>query len=353
MQDDRTRVYITVDVECAEERLQGGRPAPPVGYDVRVWGRLINQREPLGIELIMRQLEDHGHRGTFFVEAIGAHYFGMQGLADVCQGLHGRGHDVQLHVHPMQRRPDFRSRGEAPASDDIADYTEDEQVALLREGRDLLIQAGVPAEELLGYRAGNFGASNTIWAAMRRAGLRVSSNYNPCYFEKNCKMRYPAASLGLFPTPEPGVWELPITNFVEPTGAFRHLQITAVSLEEMRHCLLRCREMGVREVTIVTHSFELFFTRSADARRGHVNRLNVDRLRGLCRFLQERSSEFEVDTVGALARRLGGAREAAAAGPVGAAAQGGASYPRGAPLHHARRVVEQAWKRVAHRVSFD
>jgi hypothetical protein len=84
-----------------------------------------------------------------------------------------------------------------------------------------------------------------------------------------------------------------------------------------------------------------------------VNRLNVDRLRGLCRFLQKRSSEFEVDTVGALARRLGGAREAAAAGPVGDAAQGGASYPRGAPLHHARRVVEQAWKRVAQRVSFD
>ncbi|MCC6557696.1 MAG: hypothetical protein IT372_32485 [Polyangiaceae bacterium] len=352
MSDDRTRVYITVDVECAEERIQEGRVIPPVGYDVRVWGRLVNQREPLGIELIMRELEASGHRGTFFVEALGAHYFGKRGLAEVCQALRGRGHDVQLHVHPVQRRPDFRSRGEAPASDDIADYAEDEQVSLLREGRDLLVEAGVPGRELLGYRAGNFGASNAVWRAMRRAGLRVSSNYNPCYFEKNCRMRHPAADLGLFATPEEGVWELPITNFIEPTGAFRHLQITAVTFEEMKHCLLRCRAMGVHEVTVVTHSFELFFTDSAEARRGHPNRLNVDRLRALCRFLQDHSRDFEVDTVGALALRLGEEDGASWIARDGAGA-GREAFPRSTPIHHARRLVEQAWKRIAQRVTFE
>jgi hypothetical protein len=348
MDDDRTRVYITVDVECAEERVRAGRAAPPMGYDVRVWGRLVNQRDPLGIELIMRELEAYGHRGTFFVEAIGAHYFGKPGLAEVCQALHGRGHDVQLHIHPSQRRADWHSRGIQPDADDMHEYSEDDQAALLCEGRDLLIEAGVPAGELLGYRAGNFGASNVVWRAMRRAGLTLSSNYNPCYLEKNCKMRIPSAGLGLFPTGEEGVWELPITNFIEPTGAFRHLQITAVSLEEMTHCLLRCRALGIPEVTIVTHSFELFFVDSAEARRGHLNRVNVDRLRGLSRFLQERSGEFEVDTVGALARRL---REGAGAGAPHR--QDAATFPRSTPLHHARRVVEQALKRVAQRVSFD
>jgi hypothetical protein len=221
-----------------------------------------------------------------------------------------------------------------------------------------MIEAGVPARELLGYRAGNFGASNAVWRAMRRAGLHLSSNYNPCYFEKNCKMRYPSAALGLFPTSEEGVWELPITNFIEPTGAYRHLQITAVSLEEMKHCLSRCRALGVREVTIVTHSFEFFFVDSAASRRGHLNRVNVERLRGLSRFLQERSGEFEVDTVGALARRLheAGPRVAGAGnGNAWEAHPGGlgGEAPRSMPLHHARRVVEQALKRVAQRVSFD
>jgi len=39
----RTRVYITIDTECAEERNVGGRELPAQGYDVRVWGRFANQ----------------------------------------------------------------------------------------------------------------------------------------------------------------------------------------------------------------------------------------------------------------------------------------------------------------------
>jgi hypothetical protein len=344
MSDDRTRVYITVDVECAEERIHEGRFQPALGYDVRVWGRLVNQRDPLGIELIMRELEAHGHRGTFFVEAIGAGYFGAGGLREVCQALVGRGHDVQLHLHPVQRMPDFRTRGEAPAPDDIASYTDDEQAALLQEGRALLAGAGVPEASLLAYRAGNFGASNAVWGAMRRAGLAVSSNYNPCYFQKNCRMRLDSAPLGLFPAPEEGVWELPITNFVEPRGGFRHLQITAVSLGEMIECLERHRALGVREVTIVTHSFELFFLDAPDRRRGHLNRINLERLRGLCGFLAQRSHDFQVDTVGALARRLRDGEETAR--PIEA------GYPRISPLPFARRLAEQALKRVAQRMTF-
>ncbi|WP_437769611.1 hypothetical protein WMF27_07440 [Sorangium sp. So ce281] len=351
MADGRTRVYITVDVECAEERILGDTKSPAMGYDLRIWGRFVNQREPLGIELIMRELEAYGQRGTFFVEAIGSYSFGMDGLTSVCQALHSRGHDVQLHVHPVQRRADWHTRGEPRVSDDIADYPVEEQTRLLLEGRDLLVRAGVPASELLGYRAGNFGASNDTWRAMKRAGLVLSSNYNPCYFSKNCKMQYPGARLGLFETPEPGVYELPVTNFIEPTKRFRHLQITAVTLDEIKHCLLRYRALGVKEVTLVTHSFEFYFLDSAEARRGFPNRLNVERLRGLCRFLDENSKDFEVDTVGALARRLSDAAPSAHGG-VDEGAPPSLQFPHSSAIHHARRVVEQAYKRVAQRFTF-
>jgi hypothetical protein len=348
MTQDRTRVYITVDVECAEERVAGGRASPAMGYDLRIWGRFINRREPLGIELIMSELEAEGQRGTFFVESIGSHHFGAEGLSGVCGALHGRGHDVQLHLHPVQRRADWHSRGEARVSDDIADYPVEEQAKMLTECRELLVGAGVPRDELLAYRAGNFGASNDTWRAMKSAGLVLSSNYNPCYFGKNCKMQYSGAQLGLFPTPEEGVYELPISNFVEPAGRFRHLQITAVSLDEMKHSLLRYRALGVREVTLVTHSFEFYFLDSAASRRAHVNRVNVERLRGLCRFLRERSAEFEVDTVGALARRLKNGEER-----VRAQASGALDFPRSTTFQHARRMAEQAYKRVAQRVIFE
>lgn len=345
MRDERTRVYITIDTECAEERLCDGRLVPPLGYDLRVWGRLINQREALGIERIMRELDACGLRGTFFMESIGARYFGISGLRDACAALRERGHDVQLHLHPVQRRPDFRSRGEAPASDDIADYSEEEQAALLREGRALLVEAGVPEGEIVGYRAGNFGASNETWAAMRRAGIPLSSNYNPCYFSRNCKMRLDRAPLGLFASPEEGVWELPITNFREPRGGYRHMQITAVSVAEMAECLQRCRALGVQEVTLVTHSFEFFFVDDAERRRGHPNQINLERLRSLCRYLQQHAHEFEVDTIGALGQRLrSGAQEVRPA--LG-------EPPRISPLPYARRLAEQALKRVAQRLTFE
>ena len=89
---------------------------------------------------------------------------------------------------------------------------------------DLLTEAGVPRDSIRSYRAGNFGASNLTWRAMAGAGLTLSSNYNPCYFDLHCAMRSDKALAGLFPTEVDGVWELPITNFRQPNGGHRHLQ---------------------------------------------------------------------------------------------------------------------------------
>jgi hypothetical protein len=335
-----TRVYFTVDVECSEERLVGGAWRPALGYDVRVWGRLANQRRALGLELIMAELEAVGARGTFFVEALGAHHFGRAGLAEACQALAARGHDVQLHTHPVQRRAAFHSAGEPPAPDNIGAYPRAEQAALLREGVDLLAEAGAPRERLLGFRAGNFGANNDTWAALADAGLRVSSNYNPCYFTLHCHMRSPRAQAGLFAAGPPGVYELPVSTFVEAGGGFRHLQITAVSLREMLDALCQYRALGVGEVTVVTHSFEFFFLDSAAAKTGRPNEVNIDRMRGLCRFVAERPREFAFDTVGDLAARL-----PAAPPPP----ERGLALPRGKPWLRAGRFAEQGYKRLVER----
>jgi hypothetical protein len=335
----KTRVYITVDVEAAEERVVGGRALPPQGYDLRVWCRFRNQRRELGIDLLMRELEACGLVGTFFVEALGAAFFGLEKLRDVCRAIRARGHDVQLHTHPIQRNAAFRSRNDAPVSDDMGEYDLAEQIALLREGIDILAACDVPRREIVGYRAGNFAASNDTWRATREAGLVVSSNYNPCYFDKGCKMRHDGARQGLF-QPIDGVWELPVSNFEEEGGAPRHVQITAVSSDEMIDYLVKARAAGIGEACIVTHSFELCHIDSVIDRTGRVNSVNLRRFRSLCRFLKSRASELEVDTVGALGRRLRAGEERV--DPTSQAI----AMPHGQRRLKAKRLLEQAYKRI-------
>ena len=65
-----TRVYLTVDIEGAEERPGRDGVVPPQDYDLRVWGRFANQADELGLPVLLDRLERHGLPGTFFVEII-------------------------------------------------------------------------------------------------------------------------------------------------------------------------------------------------------------------------------------------------------------------------------------------
>src|SRR5947209_19702524 len=88
----RTKVVITIDTECSEERFVRGKLWPPVGYEARIWGQFQNQERPLGIPLILDELEKCGLRGTFFVEALAYHHFGIAGLRAICEEIGNRGH---------------------------------------------------------------------------------------------------------------------------------------------------------------------------------------------------------------------------------------------------------------------
>jgi hypothetical protein len=335
----RTRVYITCDVECAEERVDGsGHVQPPIGYDMRVWGRFSRQSREHGIGFLMSELEDAGLRGTFFVEALGAEFFGDAGLRDVCHGLRTRGHDVQLHLHPVLTRPHWRTDVHDPVQDDIGDYPIAEQVSFLRRGIAILDRCGVPASEIVAFRAGNFGASNATWESLSAVGLRLSSSYNACYLGGSCRLEWPREEQSLFDTGR-GVWELPVTNFNEAGGGKRHLQVSAASTGELIDALEQAYGFGLPEVTLVTHPFEYFYVDSVAKRRGRPNRINQARFRRLCGYLRQQTHRFEVETVGALARRL-----PLDVGPPPVIAL------RGKRRHRVQRLVEQAVKRIDERL---
>ncbi len=332
----RTNVYLTIDTECTEERLVRGTVRPPVGFDLMVWARFKNQALPLGIEWIVAELEKFGQQATFFTETLSAEVFGRHGLSEVCSYLLRHGQDVQLHLHPNLRRPEWRQSGGQPLPDNISDYTATQQTDMLRQGVATLVECGVPRDAIVAFRAGNYGASNVTWNAMKNAGLLIDSSLNLCYVGRDCSIAWPTTPPDLF-QPLPGVWELPVSVFRSGAG-FRHLEITAISVLEMCRTLDKMHARGVQHAVIVLHPAEFFFIDSWERQTGRPNRINRGRFRRLLRFLHERRSDFHVDTLRSLAGRIlaGEAVEH----------QGDAFIPSGSATFKWARTVTQAIKRL-------
>src|SRR5260370_36165628 len=131
------RVSFTVDTECS---VGGGWENPrqkPVQPERAILGKIGS--EYYGIPRIMDILEKYDLRGTFFVEVF-AGLNGMQEeLARACAQIVQRGHDVELHLHPIQYYYRKREDGELdlarlPAAKDMIGALEvQEHVQMLQK----------------------------------------------------------------------------------------------------------------------------------------------------------------------------------------------------------------------------
>ena len=236
-------VYITIDTECTEEREVRGVIRPPLGYDVMMRGRLRGDQRGLGTDFIVDALQRYGFQATFFVEALCAEHFGIHGLSDVCSDLARGGHDVQLHLHPNFRRPEWRRTG-STTQQQCGAYNLRAQERLLDDGLRLLDDAGVPRSSIVAFRAGNYGASNVTWEALRNRGFLIDSSLNLAFIDKDCHIVPDQPRIDLY-EPIAGLWELPISCFTEAAG-YRHLEITAILFAEMKAILEKLYRLGKR-----------------------------------------------------------------------------------------------------------
>src|ERR1051326_5303371 len=100
MPSDKVRVYFTIDTETS---LGGAwrNGSGPLPVTRTIFGE--NGSGCYGVPLIMDILEQHHFRGTFFVEVFCSYLLGKEEVGRVFQCIRKRGHDVQLHLHPVQR----------------------------------------------------------------------------------------------------------------------------------------------------------------------------------------------------------------------------------------------------------
>lgn len=292
-------VYLTIDTESS---MGGAWDAPqlrPVPPERTILGKI--GAGYYGTPLIMDILEQHGLRATFFIEVLASHVVPQSQLVEAYDEIVRRGHDPQLHLHPVYHYYHLFQQGKIerkqlpPRMDLIGSLPVEKQLELLTEGTDLF--RGFVGREPVAFRAGCFGASASTLSALSQLGFRYDSSYNAAFLGSSCLMdaRHPVNS----PWPENGLWEVPITNF--ETGfwrmrSFKPLDVGAVSLVEMKRVLAQAESLGMGSVVFLMHSFTLFKKADAQFQTLRPDRLVIRRFRELCKFLADNSQRMKAVT---------------------------------------------------------
>ena len=231
----KTLLLLTVDTEAS---VGGVRPVPP---ETRVWGRVGGGS--YGIERIMDCCEQRGLRATFFVNTLEALHHGEEHIKLVCSAVLERGHDAQLHVHPIWL-------GGAFAHKALTAYAYAEQRAAIEKAMEIFRRAC--GAEPLAHRAGGLAANADTLRALASLGVRCDASVALGH----CDYGFAAANV---PRRVGGLAEVPVTTFAQVRLAGwaprRHFDLNADSLSELRFVVDRAAAERVAAVSLLMHSF--------------------------------------------------------------------------------------------------
>jgi len=292
----KVNVFITVDTEHSMGGAHLNPKLKPVGSSRRIWGKIGNQS--YGIPLIMDIAEKYGLFITFFLEVCSSKYFGEQDVAHICQYIISRGHDVQLHLHPLFLH--FIK----PVSKNLINkarflhyYNIEKQCSIIRDGKQILMRNGAPPP--IAFRAGSYGANRDTLRALKLNNFLLDSSFNRRYMSSHSKL--PDLDINDVFGLE-GVWELPITNFIEfpmlKGGRPKPLDINGVSFKEIKKVLENAYDIGQPNIMIIMHSFSFIQPLDIQYRRVRLRRRVIRRFENLCRYLAMNTEKYKVKVLG-------------------------------------------------------
>jgi hypothetical protein len=305
-----TQVLLTVDTE-----LNWAPHARGASWQENLAGSF--DPAGVGVPWQLEVLRDHGLKACFFVDPMPAVVYGIEPIRRMVEPILEAGQEVQLHLHPV-----WQSVAEGVAEGarfELTSFDAEDQLDLIENARDLLVEAGAPPP--IAFRSGGYAADIRTLAALLEAGLRFDSSHNGSYHPDPSALPLEPDLVG--PADLGGLIEVPITQIGDVGGRLRHLQLCAVSSEEIEAALLHALRAGHPLVTLVSHSFELA---SRDGSR--PNRILCRRFERLCAFLEAQAHALPTAHFTDIE-------------PVPAAASGEPLPPQ--PWRRARRMAQQAW----------
>ncbi len=257
-----SRVLLTIDTELFLGRYRHGS-------DWHENFALSVEPAGVGLSYQLGRLARHGLKAVFFVDPMPALVYGIEPIRRMVEPILAAGQEVQLHLHPSWADP-------ANPVFELTGLDRQTQLGLIRTARDLLIEAGAPPP--IAFRSGSYAADLATLEALAALGLAFDSSHNGSHHPDPSAL--PLDPRRIAPTLLAGLVEIPVTQIEQRPGRLRHLQICAVSFDEMRAALIHAAANRHPAVTLVGHSFEL-------AARGgrRANPTLVRRFEKLCAFL--------------------------------------------------------------------
>lgn len=285
-------VMITIDTEVWPN--SPGWPHVPLAPTARCERELEaylfgGDEAGFGLHYQLRVFGEAGLKATFFVEPLFSFALGAESLRKIVQLIAAQRQEVGLHLHPewltdprCRHLPAFRG----PL---LRQYSEQEQTALLLAGAARLRAAGSPP--VRAFRAGSWGADSITFGALARAGIEFDSSLNASFPASFPDL--PERTDLLQPAMRRGIWEFPVTNFVDrPPSGRRPLHLCACSFGEFSSVLDRAEYAGWSHVVIVLHSFEFMRVNRISSSHIAPRRLLAARFERLCAFLAENRARF-------------------------------------------------------------
>lgn len=255
-----TRVLLTIDTELRWDwRDSSWQENLALSFDPA----------GVGVSFQLGRLAAYGLKACFFVDPMPALVYGIEPIRRMVEPILAAGQEVQLHIHPSWADP-------GNPVFELTGLDGQTQCDLIRTARDLLVEVGAPRP--IAFRSGSYAADLATLEALAAVGIRYDSSHNGSHHPDPSAL--PLDPRRIAPILIEGVIEIPVTQIAQRRGGLRHLQICAVSFDEMRAALVHAADQDHPVAAIVGHSFEL-----ATRRGQRANPVLVRRFEKLCGFL--------------------------------------------------------------------
>jgi hypothetical protein len=276
-------VYLTVDVEIWCDGWNDIDQKFPAAFRKYVYGH--TNKGSYGLPFQMQMLNEHGLHGVFFVEPLFAARFGMDPLEEIVGLVNSAGQETQLHLHTEwvdeAKEPLLPRCG--GKRQHLRYFDHQEQTILIGHGKRMLRQAG--AEQVSAFRAGSFAFNRDTLPACRANGILVDSSYNATMFGPDSGVA--SGQILEAPVEIDGMYEYPMTVFIDGRGTMRHAQLTACSYREIEGLLWQAVEQGRKTFVLLSHGFELL-----DMARNRADKVVIKRFEKLCALLDKHRDVF-------------------------------------------------------------